>query len=187
MSRMTWVNLDIHILVAGADGRGSSVMGLPPSIGGPVQSERGSRLDSQDSPGGYRAHLTVEFSRSPTTSPCGGCGNVWRFPGSRRRRTRPPPNARAGCTRHVPTQEAYRLRWVVQKTCGLWHVWQSPDLLRQKFGRRGVFHRKCGVCTGRLVSQLQNAVVRIFVGLGIIGVRGLPWSWTTFKRSIPTL
>ena len=36
-------------------------MGLLPFVAGPVQPERGSRLDPQGSPGRYRAHLPVEF------------------------------------------------------------------------------------------------------------------------------
>ena len=36
-----------------------------------------------------------------------------------------------------------------------------------------VFGRKRGSRPGRLVSQLQDAVIGVFIGLGIVGVRGM--------------
>ena len=33
--------------------------------------------------------------------------------------------------------------------------------------------RKGSRCPGRLVSQLQDAVIGVFIGLGIVGVRGM--------------
>src|SRR5678816_1460045 len=53
-------HLDVHVVMAGIDGRGVRVLGALPFVAGPPQPERGGRLEPQGASGRYRAYLPVE-------------------------------------------------------------------------------------------------------------------------------